>query len=134
MPNRTPVGGGRVKSNLLTTTAHVRFENALIKALARAHRWRRKIEGGGYASITELAKAEKVNQSYACRLLWLTLLSPDIDTAVLHGRLDPTPTVNKLMKPISIFWETSRSAFPAGRLPLAQSGFETMPAFVRYRG
>ena len=31
------------------------------------------IESGEYASIAELANAEKVNQSYACRMLRLTL-------------------------------------------------------------
>ena len=56
--------------------APVHVENALIKAIARAHRWRRIIESGEFVSITELAKAKKVNQSYACRLLRLTLLSP----------------------------------------------------------
>ena len=44
------------------------------------------IEGGEYASITELAKAEKVNQSYACRMLRLTLLAPFIVTNILDGR------------------------------------------------
>jgi hypothetical protein len=36
-----------------------RVGNALLKALARAHRRRRMIETGVYSSITELAKAER---------------------------------------------------------------------------
>ncbi len=84
--------------------SQIRIENSLIKALARAYRWRRLIEGGCFASITELAKAEKVNQSYACRLLRLTLLSPAVVTAILDGRLDPAPTVNNLMKPFPVLW------------------------------
>lgn len=76
----------------------------MIKAIARAHRWRRKIESGDYASITELSKAEKVNQSYACRTLRLTLLGPQIVTAILDGQLNPAPTVNELMKPLPRLW------------------------------
>jgi len=33
----------------------------LIKAIARAHRWKRMLESGAYASIAELAGAEKIN-------------------------------------------------------------------------
>ena len=63
-----------------------RTEDALLKALAKAFRWRRQIESGEYASITELAKAQRVNDSYACRLLRMTLLSPEIVTTILDGR------------------------------------------------
>ena len=44
-------------------------DNAMVKAIARAFRWRRLLESGEYASITELAAAEKINQSYVCRIL-----------------------------------------------------------------
>ena len=43
-----------------------RVDSAVVKAIARAHRWRRMVESGDYASVTELAAAEKINQSYAC--------------------------------------------------------------------
>ncbi len=36
-------------------------DNILIRALGRAHRWRRLLENGTYATVSELAKAEKVN-------------------------------------------------------------------------
>jgi hypothetical protein len=48
----------------------------LIKALVRAHRWRRRIESGQTKSITDLAEA--VTDAYVCRLLPLTCLAPDI--------------------------------------------------------
>jgi hypothetical protein len=53
-----------------------RVDSALVKALARAHRWQRLLESGEYASITELAAAEKIDRSYLCRVLRLTLLAP----------------------------------------------------------
>ncbi len=39
-----------------------RVDSAPVKALARAHRWQRLLESGEYASITELAAAEKINR------------------------------------------------------------------------
>jgi hypothetical protein len=82
-----------------------RTENALLKALARAHRWRRMIEGGEYASITELAKAEKVNQSYACRMLRLTLLAPCVIVEILNGQPESDLMLKQLMKPLPINWD-----------------------------
>jgi hypothetical protein len=52
-------------------------DSALVKALARAHRWQRMLESGECASISELAAAEKIDRSYLCRVLRLTLLAPD---------------------------------------------------------
>src|ERR1043166_2141650 len=79
--------GGRktIISDAVPPTSRARIDNALLKALARAYRWRKRIEDGEYASITELAKAERVNESYACRLLRLTLLAPAIVTGILNG-------------------------------------------------
>jgi hypothetical protein len=62
------------------------IDSALVKAAARAYRWREMLEQGAYASITELAAAEKINQSYVCRVLRLTLLAPDLIEAILDGR------------------------------------------------
>lgn len=62
-----------------------RMDSALVKAVARAYRWRRMLEVGIYGTITELAAAEKINQSYVCRILRLTLLAPDLIEAILNG-------------------------------------------------
>ncbi|MBB3898185.1 hypothetical protein [Roseococcus suduntuyensis] len=47
----------------------------LVKALARAFRWRRMMEAGRYGTIDELAAAEMINSSYVSRLPRLTLLA-----------------------------------------------------------
>lgn len=80
------------------------YDNALIKALTRAHRWRRLIESGHYSSITDLAKSEKVNQSYACRLLRLTLLAPEIVEAILDGAHSHELQLNRITGPLPIDW------------------------------
>jgi hypothetical protein len=63
-----------------------RRDETLVKALVRAHRWRRRIESGQAKSITDLAEQEGVTVAYVCRLLPLTCLAPDIVEAVLDGR------------------------------------------------
>jgi hypothetical protein len=44
------------------------------------------IESGEYESAAELAKAEKVNDSYLSRALRLTLLAPEIVEAIVTGQ------------------------------------------------
>ena len=61
-------------------------DETLVKALVRAHRWRRRIESGRARSITDLAEQEGVTDAYVCRLLPLTCLAPDIVEAILDGR------------------------------------------------
>ena len=63
-----------------------RADETLIRALARAHRWKRMIEDGRYGSAAEIAEAEGVTRSFVNRLLRLTLLAPDIVEAILDGR------------------------------------------------
>lgn len=87
-----------------------RTENALLKAVAKAHRWRRKIESGEHASITELAKAENVNQSYACRILRLTLLAPTIVTEILDSRYSAYLMLKRIMKPLPVRWDEQIAA------------------------
>jgi hypothetical protein len=67
-------------------TPKPRRDETLIKALVRAHPWRRKIESGQAKSITDLAEQEGVTDAYVCRLLPLTCLAPDIVEALLDGR------------------------------------------------
>lgn len=85
-----------------------KYDNALVKALARAHRWRRMVETGAYSSITELAKGEKVNESYACRLLRLTLLAPEIAEAILNGSQPNGLQLSQLLRPLPASWEDQR--------------------------
>ncbi|EIG60564.1 hypothetical protein [Bradyrhizobium sp. WSM1253] len=86
-----------------------RIDSALVKAVVRAHRWRQMIESGKYPSSAELAKAEKVNDSYLSRILRLTLLAPDIIEAILTGRQPTTLQLDELLKPLPTAWSQQRS-------------------------
>jgi hypothetical protein len=107
VPMTFTIRGGRkiILSDALPTPQQPRIDNALLKALARAHRWRRMIESGDCASISELAKTKGVNQSYACRVLRLSLLAPSIVTAILDGQHQPDVMLKQLMRPIPTLWE-----------------------------
>ena len=87
-----------------------RIDNTMVKAIARAHRWRRLLESGQFASSSELAKAEKINDSYLARVLRLTLLAPDIVEAVLDGRQPVALQLDALLRPLPTGWHEQRSA------------------------
>ena len=63
-----------------------RIDNTLVKALARAHRWKKMLDDGRYGTVTELAAGEKLDRGYLGKILMLTLLAPDIVEAILDGR------------------------------------------------
>jgi hypothetical protein len=87
-------------------TRHV--DNAMVKAIARAFRWREMLESGEYATIREIAAAEKINESYVGRVLRLTLLAPDIVEAILGGRQPTDVTLAVLMKRFAVEWTEQR--------------------------
>ena len=62
-----------------------------------------------YASITELAKAEGVNQSYACRLFLLTLLAPAVVIEILNGRQNSDLKLKQLTRPFPVRWDEQRA-------------------------
>ena len=82
-----------------------RIDNAMVKAIARAFRWRRLLEEGQYGSVVELAEAEKINKSYVSRVLRLSLLAPPIIEAILNGRQPPTLGLPMLLEPLPVEWE-----------------------------
>jgi hypothetical protein len=88
---------------------HPRIDNTIVKAIARAHRWKRLLESGRFASVTELAEAEKINQSYLCRVLRLTLLAPNIVEAILDGRQLEGLQLEDLLKPFPGEWGRQRN-------------------------
>jgi hypothetical protein len=92
-----------------TTTPIRRVDNAMIKAIARAFRWREMLEDGTHATIAEIAAAEKINESYVGRVLRLTLLAPDIVETILAGRQPPGLQLDRLMKRFPALWPAQRS-------------------------
>ena len=86
-----------------------RVDNTLVKALARAHRWKRMLESGEFATIQDLASAEKINPSYLSRVLRLALLAPEIVEAILDGRQPATLQLAGLLAAFPVEWERQRT-------------------------
>jgi hypothetical protein len=80
------------------------IDNVVVKAIARAFRWREMLENGTYATITEIAAAEKISETYVGRVLRLTLLAPDIVEAILGGRQPGEMTLAGMMRPLPVGW------------------------------
>jgi hypothetical protein len=84
-------------------------DGTLLKALARAWRWQQVLESGDYATLAEMADAERISRSYVSRVLRLTLLAPDIVERILDGR--PTAGLARFLKPFPVEWERQRERF-----------------------
>ena len=94
--------------------AAARIDSTLVKALARAFRWRRMLESGLVSTVGEIAVREKINKSYVSRVLRLTLLAPQIVEAILDGRQAEGVTLRGLMEPFPVEWHGQRVALGAG--------------------
>ena len=85
---------------------------ALVKVLVRAFRYQRLLDEGTYASISEMAAAERIEWSYLGSLLRLMLLSPDIVEAILDGRQPEGVNLPVLMMSLPAGWEMRIAVFP----------------------
>jgi hypothetical protein len=83
-------------------------DGTLVKALTRAWRWQRQLDGGIYASLAEIAAAEKLSPSYVSRIGRLALLAPDIVEAILAGTLSQGVILERLEKGVPVDWEEQR--------------------------
>ena len=57
-----------------------------------------------------MAAAEKINASYLCRVLRLTLLAPDVVEAILDGRQPEGITLPALMEGVAVEWSLQNEA------------------------
>jgi hypothetical protein len=95
-------------------TPKPRRDETLVKALVRAHRWRRRIESGQAKSITDLAEQEGVTDAYVCRLLPLTCLAPDIVEEILDGRQPKGLKLAEMLGNGPLIWEEQRVSWGFG--------------------
>ncbi|MFD1508125.1 hypothetical protein [Lacimonas salitolerans] len=111
VPFRVVKRGGRKEMQLPEgATQPRRTDNTLVKALARAFRWKRMLESGEFASISELAEREGIAPSYMTRVLRLTLLAPDIVEAILDGKQGPEVTLGRVLEPFPVEWPEQQQA------------------------
>lgn len=106
VPFRIVKRGGKKEMQLPEgATQSQRTDSTLVKALARAFRWKRMLESGEYATIAELAEREGIAPSYMTRVLRLTLLAPDIIEGILDGKQEPEVTLARVLEPFPFTWQ-----------------------------
>ncbi len=112
IPFRLVKRGGRKEMQMPNGTSSQRkTDNTLVKALARAFRWKRMLESGEFTTIAELAEREGIAPSYMTRVMRLTLLAPDIVEAILDGRQGAEVTLLRVLEPFPVEWEIQRKYF-----------------------
>jgi len=81
-----------------------RVDNAMVKALARAFRWRTMLDTGVYTTIEDLARARRLAPSYVIGILRLTLLAPEVVEAILDRRQPVELQLDDLLAGFSLEW------------------------------
>lgn len=89
-----------------------RPDRAMLKAIARAHDLRTRLDAGGEVSLQGLATQEGCTRPYISSLVRLAYLAPDITQAILDGRQPPHLTLGDLLeRDIPLDWAEQRRAF-----------------------
>lgn len=88
-----------------------RVQTSLVKAVARAFRWKRQIDEGSYATLQEISAAEKINSAYISRVFRLTLLAPVVVEAILNGTQAEDLELDHLLVDFSDDWAEQEASF-----------------------
>jgi len=109
VPFRIVKRGGR-KEMILPDDTHVyrKADDTLVKALARAFRWKQMLESGEFATIADLAKREGIAAPYLTRVFRLAFLAPDVVEAILEGRQPGGVTLQSLRGQLPDEWAGQR--------------------------
>jgi hypothetical protein len=114
VPFRVVKRGGRKEMQMPDGVAPShKSDNILVKALARAFRWKRMLETGEFTTIAELAEREGIAPSYMTRVLRLTLIAPDIVEAILDGKQGTQVTLARVLEPFPMEWHQQPGNFAA---------------------
>lgn len=114
VPFRLVKRGGRKEMQLPEgATQPRRTDSSLVKALARAFRWKRMLESGEFSSISELAEKEGIAFTYMARLMRLSLLAPEFVDAIMAGHQPAGITLANLMDPFPFDWKEQQAFWTA---------------------
>jgi hypothetical protein len=98
----------RLDPSRSATRPNTHANDALITALARAFQWQELLETGVYGTVAEIAAAEGINDSYASRILRLTLLAPDVVEGILDGLRPHRLHLQQVLRPFPVEWTSQR--------------------------
>ncbi len=110
IPSRLKRAGKEMKIIVDDGSEHAVPDPSLVRLLVRAHVIREQLVADRSLTLEEIAKSESIVPSYATRLFRLTLLAPDIVSAILTGRHPPELTARRLMDDtrLPLGWQEQR--------------------------
>jgi len=76
----------------------------ILKALGRAWAWRRKLESGEMATVSDIAKAEKVTDRFVSRTMRLAYLSPEALERLVVTQVPPAISLAQLIDVTYLPW------------------------------
>ena len=62
------------------------FDESMIRMLGKGFHWQRQLDEGRYPHVSDLARKQKLERGWVSEILRMTLLAPDIITAIVEGR------------------------------------------------
>lgn len=84
----------------------------VLRGIARAWNWRRKLESGEVLTTADIAAAERLSDSYISRMMRLAYLSPDVLEKLIIHRIPPALSLNDLIGVAALQWtEQMEAAF-----------------------
>ena len=82
----------------------------ILKAMAKAWSWRRKLETGAAATMSDISEAEGVTPAYVGRILKLAYLAPVVLEKLLIARVPPAVSVKDLALAADMPWAEQEAA------------------------
>lgn len=85
--------------------AEVRTQDAhVLRAIARAWSWRRRLERGEASTLQDIATSEKVTDRFVSRMMRLAYIAPDVLENLLIQRIPPAVSLNDLIVVAELPW------------------------------
>lgn len=82
----------------------------VLRAVARAWSWRRKLETGEASTILDIAQAEDVTDRFVSRMIRLAYLAPAILEKLVLNRCPPSVSIKDLAAAAHLIWTEQEAA------------------------
>jgi hypothetical protein len=76
----------------------------VLRAIARAWKWRRQLEEGEALTLRDIAVAEMLSEAYVGRTLRLAYLAPQVLEALVVKRRPPAISINEMVEVAKLPW------------------------------
>jgi len=76
----------------------------VLRAIARAWKWRRQLEEGEASTLQDIAGKESVSERYVSRMIRLAYLAPEVLEALVVKRRPPASSINEMVEVAKLPW------------------------------